>query len=153
MLLFVRQVITSDNRVKAECVLQRVMTRGSRRQPDGCIHSRLIVGPPPVRYFDLGLRQAANALVQEMEEHEDVARASVEDPIVRSPGVGSKLAQLAGNLARPRIGERRAELDETEDMDADRDLVVLAQPEDRLHDRLSTVDVSVVHDWPHSCAE
>src|ERR1035437_4392820 len=129
------------------------MTSGSRRPAEWCLHSRLIVGPPPVRYFDLGLRQAIDALVDEMEEHEDVVRASVEDPIVRSPGVGSKLAQLAGNLARPRKGERRAEFDQTEDMDADRDLVVLAQPADRLHDRLSTVDVSVVHDWPHSCAE
>jgi hypothetical protein len=30
---------------------------------------------------------------------------------------------------------------------------VRTQPEDCVVDRLSATDVSVVHDWPHSCAE
>jgi len=98
-------------------------------------------------------RQAINVLVQEMEEHEDVVGSPVQDPMVGSPGVGSKLAELAGNLARPRVGERWAELRETLDVVVDCDLVVRTQPEDCVVDRLSATDVSVVHDWPHSCAE
>ena len=80
-------------------MLWSVMTCDPRRPADWCVHSGLKVCPPAVGYFDVGLRQAINPLLQEVEEHEDVVGAPVEDPIVRSPCVGSKLAELAGNLA------------------------------------------------------
>jgi hypothetical protein len=123
-----------------------------RRAADRRVHSRPIVGPALVGYLDVRLRQASNPLVQEMEEHEDVVGSAVEDPIVGAPGVGSKLAELAGDLARPRVGERWSERRETLDVVVDCDLIVRTQPEDCVIDRLSTADVSVVHDWPHSGA-
>jgi hypothetical protein len=129
------------------------MTCGPRRPADWYVHSRLIVSPALVGHFDVGLRQAIDALVEEVEEDEDVVRSPVEDAIVRSPGVGSKLAELADNLARPRVGERRAEFRKTLDVVVDGELVARTQPKDCLVYRLSTAAVSVVDDWPHSRGE
>jgi hypothetical protein len=128
------------------------MTGGPRRAVDWCVHSRQIVSPALFGYLDIRLRQASDSFVQEVEEHQDVVGSPVEDPIVGSPGVGSKLAEIAGDLARPRVGECWTERRETLDVVVDCDLVARTQPEDCLVDRLSTVDISVVHDGPHSGA-
>jgi hypothetical protein len=117
------------------------MAGSPRRAADRCVHSRPIVSPALVGYLDVRRRQAINSLVQEVEEHEYVVGSPVEDPIVRSPGVGSKLVELAGNVARPRVGEDWSELRETLDVVVDCDLVVRTQPEDCVVDRLSTADV------------
>src|ERR1035437_930789 len=135
------QVITSDNHVKTEWVLRRVMAGSPRRAADRCVHSRPIVSPALVGYLDVRRRQAINSLVQEVEEHEYVVGSPVEDPIVRSPGVGSKLVELAGNVARPRGGGDWSELRGTLDVVVDCDMVVRTQPEGCVVDRLSTADV------------
>ena len=75
------------------------MAGSPRRLADRCVHSRLVVSPPPLGYHDVGLRQAIDPLLDEVEEHEDVVGSSVEDPIVRSSRVGSKLAELTRDLA------------------------------------------------------
>ena len=129
------------------------MTCGPRRPADWCVHSRLEVSPPLVGYFDVGLRQAIDSLLEEVEKHEDVVGSPVEDAIVRSPCVGSKLAEFAIHLARPRIGERRAEFRKTLDIIVNGELVARTQPEDCLVYRLSTAAGSVVDDWPHSRGE
>jgi hypothetical protein len=128
------------------------MPSRSRWSPGTFVHSAREIVPAGLRDPDVGRRNGRGVLRKEVEEHEQILGASVEDSVEVSTEVASKLPKLALDLARIGKAKVRAEQPESLDLVVDDDLHLWWQPVDRVIDRLRSVGRAVVDDRPRHYA-
>jgi len=84
---------------------RRVLARCPRRCPPQGVHPALEIGHPLLRQPDVGARYCPGVLLQRVQEHHEILRALVQDPVASVREPDPKLAQLILNLRGDR--ERR----------------------------------------------
>jgi hypothetical protein len=123
------------------------MAGGSRRNASGRVNPCLEFGPSILGDFDLGTRNRAGVLAEDVEEDHQAPGAAVEDPVVLPTVMAPQLAELSLNLRAVR--KRKVRLGGREhvqpiDLIVECHLALRVQPIDEVVYRLGAVSGAVV---------
>lgn len=124
------------------------MARRTRRSTRMFVHPPDEVVPASLGDSDVFGRHLAGPLLEEVQKHEEIPRAPVEDSIQVIPEVAPQLAELAFDLARVREAQVPTEHAKSTDLVVDCRLDLRRQPVNRFVNRLRPIRSPVVDDRP-----
>jgi hypothetical protein len=84
-----------------------ILSHRSRSAPDRRVHPILVIPPPSLSQLDIPPRNRATVLTDDVEQHKQVLRAAIQDPVRLAATVAAQLAQSSLDLRGSREGERR----------------------------------------------
>jgi len=84
-----------------------ILSHRSWSAPNRRVHPILVIPPPPLRQLDIPPRNRATVLTDDVEQHEQVLRTAIKDPVRPAATVAAQLAQSSFDLRGSREGERR----------------------------------------------
>jgi hypothetical protein len=131
----------------AAASLRCIVPCGSGRPPLGGVHSLLEIRPSLSSLLDIPSQDCSGVLLEGVEQHNQVARASIKDAVELPAIVASKLSQLALDLRAMREGEMRmggGKHVESIDLVVEGDLPFDRQGIDEVVDRLASVRRPIV---------